>query len=162
VSKIATYNGLKADLLNLTYTKQDSTTGKVKFVGLWSNNEEQMDIPDLLPAIYIEFLPAQYRELTNGIQDFDIDIKLHIIFESYKDVDLDVLALEDKVFSVVHKKQYGFWGQLIRVSDQQDFDHTNVQEFSQIYRARSCKTYTADNRPTNAVQTAPVVNSTSI
>lgn len=149
MGKLDLYSGLKADLLTVTATKGDNTTMKVHHVALWRNNieREKQEIPNLFPAVFIELMPADYKELTKGVQQYDMIVRLHICFESYKTEDTDMLRLVDAVFAKVHKKQYEYFGELLRIHDEQNYDHDNVQDFIQDYRTLG-KDYGADKRAT--------------
>jgi len=128
MSKLTLYNGIKADL--------EAITG-IKHVALWRNqlereNEEQ---PFLYPAIFVEFLPSNYQDKGNKAQSqqYDLTVRLHICFESYEDEDTTILTLVDSVWQTVHKKQYGVFGQLLRRNEEQNFDHSNIQDYIQDY-----------------------------
>lgn len=128
MSKLTLYNGIKADL--------EAITG-IKHVALWRNqlereNEEQ---PFLYPAIFVEFLPINYQDKGNKAQSqqYDLTVRLHICFESYEDEDTTILTLVDNVWQTIHKKQYGIFGQLLRRNEEQNFDHSNIQDYIQDY-----------------------------
>jgi hypothetical protein len=128
MSKLTLYNGIKADL--------EAITG-IKHVTLWRNqlereNEEQ---PFLYPAIFVEFLPSNYQDKGNKAQSqqYDLTVRLHICFESYEDEDTTILTLVDSVWQAIHKKQYGTFGQLLRRNEEQNFDHSNIQDYIQDY-----------------------------
>lgn len=128
MSKLTLYNGIKADL--------EAIIG-IKHVALWRNqlereNEEQ---PFLYPAIFVEFLPSNYQDKGNKAQSqqYDLTVRLHICFESYVDEDTTILTLVDSVWQTIHKKQYGTFGQLLRRNEDQNFDHSNIQDYIQDY-----------------------------
>ncbi len=139
MSKLTFYTSLKADLL---------TVEGVKYVGLWRNNlvREKEEIPNLFPAIYVELLQHSFVDLGNKaqVQNYDMTVRLHICFESYKDEDTAVLTLVDAVWQKMHKKQYGTFGELLRRNEEQNFDHDNVQDYTQDYttKGRDVKTST--------------------
>lgn len=128
MSKLALYTGLKADLLTIT---------GVKHVALWRNNLERENVeqPFLFPAIFVQFMPSNYRDKGNlaKSQEYDMIVRLHICFESYKDEDTDVLTLVDSVWQKVHTARYGTFGKLVRRDEDQNFDHDNVQDYIQDY-----------------------------
>jgi len=128
MSKLTLYNGIKADL--------EAITG-IKHVALWRNQLERevQEIPFLYPAIFVEFLPSNYQDKGNKAlsQQYDMIVRLHICFESYKDEDTEILTLVDNVWQTVHKKQYGTFGQLLRRNEEQNFDHSNIQDYIQDY-----------------------------
>ena len=154
MSKIALYEGIKADLLNLPYTKGDNTEDTIKHVALWRNQivREPEEIPFLYPAVFIEFLTSNYLESSSkAYQELEMTVRLHICFESYKDEDLDILRLTQTVYSTMQLKAYsssmGYFGVMKRRNEEQNFDHPNVQDFMQDYSVGKAKDYYKDERP---------------
>ena len=148
--KTTLYNGIKADLENLSYTKSDGSTGRVKTVALWRNqlDRERQEIPFLFDAVFIEFLTSNYMESSSkAYQSLDMTVRLHICFESYKTEDLDILALTQEVYSKMQLAQYGTCGNMKRRNEEQNFDHPNVQDFIQDYDIGKAHDYNADRRP---------------
>lgn len=129
MSKLTLYNSVKTDLLTLT---------GIKHVALWNNQIERENVENafLYPAIFIEFLPSTYRDKGNKAQsqEYDMIVRLHICFESYLDEDATILTLTDSVWQLMHRKQYGTFGNFSRVNEEQNFDHPNVQDYIQDYR----------------------------
>lgn len=154
MSKIILYEGVKADLLQVITTKGDGSTMRFKVVELWRNllQRENTEQPRLFPACFIEFLPSNYMEQSGGVQNYDLTLRLHICFESYKDEDTDVLKLVDATYAAVQLKQYGYFAKLKRREETQDFDHDNVQDYMQDYYAGKAKDFIADTRPTTDAQ----------
>lgn len=138
MSKIILYEGLKADLLTVSVLKGDGVTPMTfKIVELWRNNIEKYKVeqPFGCPACFIEFLPSNYMELSGGVQSYDLTVRLHICFESYKDEDADILRLTDAVYAKVQLKQYGYFAKMKRRDEIQDFDHDMIQDYQQDYYA---------------------------
>lgn len=138
------YEGLKTDLLAVRYTRTD--TGKeIRFskVELWRNNleREKKEQPFKHVACFIEFMPSNYMELSNGLQSYDLTCRLHIVFESYKDEDLEILGLVDAVYRKVQLKQYGFLAKMKRRNEEQNFDHDNIQDYMQDYDCGKAKDF---------------------
>jgi hypothetical protein len=150
MSKITLYNGIKADLLTVNYLKSNGTYEYVKTVALWRNQieKENVEIPFLYPAVFIEFLSSNYMESSSKTyQELTLTVRLHICYESYLTEDLDLLNLTQEVYSKMQLKQYGFFGVMKRRNEEQDFDHNNVQDFKQDYEVSQAKDYGADKRP---------------
>jgi hypothetical protein len=128
MSKLTLYNSLKTDLTAIS---------GVKKVFLWNNQLERESEENafLYPAIGIEFLPSNYTDKGKLAvsQQYDLTVRLHICFESYKDEDTTILTLADTVWQTVHNKQYGTFGKLLRRNEEQNFDHPNVQDYIQDY-----------------------------
>lgn len=137
MSQLTLYTGLKADLTAIS---------GVKYVALWNNQLERENVeqPFLYPAIFIEFLPSNFRDKGNkaSSQEYDLTVRLHICFESYKDEDTDILTLKQNVWQTVHRKQYGVFGNLMRRNEEQNFDHPNIQDYIQDYATLGNDNYT--------------------
>lgn len=150
MSKITLYNGIKTALNGLGYDKADGTTDTLKTVALWRNQiqRENVEIPFLYPAVFIEFLPTGYMEgSSQAHQSVNMTVRLHVCFETYKTEDLDILLLTQAVYSAIQLKQWGLWGKMKRRNEEQDFDHSNIQDFMQDYDCGQGKDYGADKRP---------------
>lgn len=147
MSKLTLYNSLKTDLTAIT---------GIKYVSLWNNQieRENEELAFLYPAIFIEFLPSNYRDkgLAATRQEYDLTVRLRICFEEYKNTEVEILTLTDSVWQTVHKKQYDVFNQLLRRNEEQDFDHDNVQVYIQDYTTLGHDTKTADT--TTATLTA--------
>jgi hypothetical protein len=128
MSKLTLYNSLKTDLTAIS---------GIKKVFLWNNYLERENVsnPILFPSIGIEFLPSNYTDKGKLAvsQQYDLTVRLHILFESYLDEDTTILTLTDAVWQTVHNKQYGTFGKLLRRNEEQNFDHPNVQDYIQDY-----------------------------
>lgn len=154
MSKLTLYNSLKNDLTAIT---------GIKHVALWNNQveRENEEIAFLYPAIFIEFMPSNYRDKGKLAisQEYDMVVRLHVCFESYLDEDTSILTLLENVWQTVHNKQYGTFGKLLRRNEEQNFDHPNVQIYIQDYA-----TLGNDNQTENTVTATltPVLNPVDI
>jgi hypothetical protein len=149
MSKLTLYNSLKTDL--------EAISG-IKHVALWRNNLERENVenPFLAPAIFVEFLPSNYRDKGKlaSSQEYDLTVRLRIVFDSYKDEDTDVLTLVDSVWQTVHTARYGTFGKLLRRNEEQDFDHDVRQVYIQDYATLGNDNLTTD---TTTATLAPVI-----
>lgn len=161
MGKAAFFTALKADLETVIYTRLDSTTDNIKFVSIYKNVDESRENPNLMPAVMIEFMPHDFRELTNAVQDYDLQVRLHIEFESYKDEDIDVLNCVEAVFAKVAHKQYAGFGKMVRISEETDNEMTNKQVYKMIFKTHG-KDFAADKRPATSVTVTPVINPTIV
>lgn len=154
MSKLTLYNSLKNDLTTIT---------GIKHVALWNNQieRESEEIAFLYPAIFIEFMPSNYRDKGKLAisQEYDMVVRLHVCFESYLDEDTSILTLLENVWQTVHNKQYGTFGKLLRRNEEQNFDHPNIQIYIQDYA-----TLGNDNQTQNTVTATltPVLNPVDI
>ena len=153
MSKLALYNGLRADIEAL---------GVFKYVRLYNSQFEHQEAKDndqnafLFPCCLIELKPSNYRDLTVGVQQYDMTVTLHIGFESYKDEDTYILQLVQDVFKQVYRKQYAYFTMLMRRDERQNFDHPNVQIYEQDYFTTG-KDFDADTRPGTLATAQPQV-----
>jgi hypothetical protein len=149
MSKLTLYNSLKTDLVAIT---------GIKHVALWNNQleRENEENPFLYPAIFIEFLPSNYRDKGKFAvsQEYDMTVRLHVCFESYLDEDTTILTLLDSVWQKVHNKQYSTFGKLLRRNEEQNYDHPNVQVYIQDYATLGNDNKTTD---TTTATLAPVI-----
>lgn len=150
MSDISLYEGVKAELEGLSYTKADGSTDSIKTVALWRNQpwRENKENPVRYPAAFIELMPANFMESSSKAhQTVDMVVRIHLCFESYKDEDLDVLLLKQSVYSALQGKRWSFWGKMKRRNEEKNFDHDNIQDFMQDFDASKGKDYGADERP---------------
>lgn len=141
MSKVTLYEGIKAHLEEIT---------AIKTVALWRNQieRENVEIPFLYPAVFIEFLTSDYMESSSKVyQTLNMTVRLHICFESYDTEDLTILDLTQQVYEKMQLKQYGYFGAMKRRNEEQNFDHDNVQDFIQDYDCGQAKDFGADARP---------------
>lgn len=128
MSQLVVYNKLKESL---------SLIQGLKTVGLWNNQFERESEENafLYPCCFIEFNNEKFVDLTQGVQQFDSIITLHLGFESYKDEDTFILQLKQDVYKAVHTLQCGVSAsKLLRVGERQNFDHSNVQDYQTDYK----------------------------
>jgi len=120
------YNALKTKIQTLT---------ALKFVGLWDNQfeRENENVPFGYPCCFIEFTDITYYDYLKGVQKYDMTVNLHLGFESYKNEDTDILQLKQSLHNIVHTFQADFNTKMLRRSEIQNFDHTNIQEYILSY-----------------------------
>lgn len=171
MSKKALYEGLRTDLLTVTANRATALAGttvmQFKTVRMYRNEllrEKTENNFPLLPACMIEFLPSNYSEMSNQAQSYDMTVRLHILFESYKDEDTDVYALVDATYAKIQGNAYGnstvAFGKMKRRNEEQNFDHDNVQDYIQDYDCGKVMDYTAQNiqtAPFDGVELTPVI-----
>jgi uncharacterized protein involved in tolerance to divalent cations len=152
MSKLTLFTSLKTDL--------EAISG-IKKVFLWNNQLERESEENafLYPSIGIEFLPSTYRDKGKlaSSQEYDLTVRLHILFESYLDEDATILTLTDTVWQTVHTARYGTFGKLLRRNEEQSFDHPNVQDYIQDYATLGNDNLTTD---TTTGTLTPVINAT--
>jgi hypothetical protein len=139
--ELALYTALKAHII--------SELPEIKSVRLWNNqiNREEDENAFLYPIVFLQFQPLEFRELSQGVQQFDMIVTTHLGFESYKDEDTYVLELKQKVFKAVNRFRNEYFSRLLRVAERPNFDHPNIQVYETDFRTTG-KDFTTDIRPT--------------
>ena len=56
----------------------------VKFVSLWNRNPEQLSKQKAfrLPAVFVEFEPIEWSQLSRGARSADVRVRLHVVTET--------------------------------------------------------------------------------
>ena len=148
MSQLVVYSELKTAL---------STIQGLKTIGLWNNQFERENEENsfLYPCCFIEFNNSNFKDLLQGVQQFDSVLTLHLGFESYKDEDTFILQLKQDVYKVVHTLQCGVSAsKLLRVEERQNFDHDNVQDYQTDYKTTIKD---SDASPSNLTATPTLV-----
>ncbi len=124
------YNALKLQIETLT---------SLKYVALWNNQfvRENENVSFGYPCVFIEFTNINYTDQTKGVQSYEMDVNLHLGFESYKTEDTDILTLKQDLNAKVHA--FSAVGapmntRILRRSEAQNFDHDNIQEYIITYK----------------------------
>jgi hypothetical protein len=131
---------------------------EIKYVALFnnqfihSNGVQRNENAFLYPCVLLEFSQSNFRDLSQGVQQFDITVTTHLGFESYKDEDTDVLRLKQELYKVVQRFRNGYFSKLTRIAERQDFDHDNIQVFVTEYLTTG-KDFDKDTRPTATMST---------
>ena len=143
---------------------KDNVQG-VRFVG-WFNdqyNNEKRERPIDHPSILIQMVPSSFRDVGAGLglQDYDLDVTLHIASNDFDKDGEDVGEFVDSVYVAAHRfvpsdKAYG---KLLRVSEEPDYDHDQVNITKVGFRVHVMD-YSADNRSTKTKQLTDSITAT--
>ena len=129
----------------------------IKYVALWNNQfeRENENVSFNYPCVFIEFTDIVYTDLLKGIQQVDMNVNLHLGFESYLTEDLDILTLKQTIYSYVNRFESsdssGTSSRLLRRSETQNFDHDNIQEYILTF-ACSGKDYSVISGPSTEAE----------
>ena len=125
---------------------------------------ETYDFP--MPCVFVEFINEQEpKQLGEGVQIYEpLLIKLHLgvneldSSDGNLDQNLAIFSLKDKLFRTMNKFEPDKASVFVRVSEFQDYDHTNIYVFTQTYKT----TWIDFNReePLNPKYTTPITNLT--
>ena len=108
---------------------------EVKHVALWNNqfqrsngtgSDGKKQIQFNYPAVFIQFHDSDFRQLSMGTQEFDLEVSLHLGFKSFETEDLDLLDLKEKLYYTAQRFQQGNFARLSRVKEEWDYDHDNI------------------------------------
>ncbi|NCC88562.1 MAG: hypothetical protein EOM05_12005 [Clostridia bacterium] len=91
----------------------DEQDPAIKHFDLWNNQLETIEdeMPFNLPAVFIEFLPIQWRHNLQGVREADVTVNLHILMREiaptkdggqYEDQAFAFLELPDAVNKALH------------------------------------------------------------
>ncbi len=98
------------------------------------NNDEQAF---LYPCCFLEFTEIEYTTATSLLQSFTGILRLHIGFESYKNEELDMFALKQKIYKALQGFQVSdvnIFGKLTRLRETTDTEHNNIYIYIQEYQ----------------------------
>lgn len=134
---------------------------EIKTVRLFNNQFESESVENafLYPCVFLQFQSNGFKELSQGVQQFDMTVTTHLGFESYKDEDTDILRLKQDLFKAVNRFRNEYFTRLLRVEDRPNYNHSNVQVFETDYKTTG-KDFTTDIRPNKDVTAIPVVTPT--
>lgn len=121
---------------------------EIKTFGLWANqysNEEKRN-PIAYPAVFVEFASNEWESQQTGIQASLTQIVLHIGVEVYtnnidsyridSNMNLDFLDLVAKLHLHLHGFSGDFFNPLLRVSEQQYSEDSNLLVWEVTYSTR--------------------------
>lgn len=120
--QLALYNALK--------TRLEAVTA-LKYVALWNNQFEREDVNVSFnyPCAFIEFTDISYVDDLQLRQRCSMTVNIHVGFESYKTEDTSILTLKQTINLALHGKSLPNITKILRRSETQNFDHTNIQEY---------------------------------
>lgn len=118
---------------------------EIKYIALWNNQfarsngtrtDERKEHAFNYPCVFIQYHSPEFRQLSLGIQEFDIEITSHLGFKSLLTEDTKILELKEKLYYVMQRFQSDNWARLSRVNEEWDFDHDNVSVLKTQYHTR--------------------------
>jgi hypothetical protein len=88
------------------------------------------------PVVFIQFNDAEFRQLSLGIQEFDIEVTTHLGYKSFETEDEDVFDLKERLYYACQRFQQDNWARLSRVKETFDTDHDDVSVILTQYHTR--------------------------
>ena len=121
---------MQLTLYNALKTRLEAITA-LKYVALWNNQFEREDVNVSFnyPCAFIEFTDISYVDDLQLRQRCAMTVNIHVGFESYKTEDTSILTLKQTINKALHGKSLPNITKMLRRSETQNFDHTNIQEY---------------------------------
>jgi len=143
-----------------TYLKAEinAKLPEIKTVKLYNNQFESENVENafLYPAVMLQFQSNGFKELSQGVQQFDMTVTTHLGFESYKSEDTEVLRLKQDLYKIVNRFRNEYFSRLLRVEERPNYNHNNIHVYETDYKTTG-KDFTTDIRPSTNVTAIPVV-----
>ena len=160
------------DLRDIILEIKDSNNNQIiKYFDLWNRQLDFLaeDSPADYPAVYLELLPVEWQNLTLGIQEADLEFRLHIATRWYGQTystapqevtseQLDYLNLPSVIFKALQNSTITNCNSIIRTATEFDHNHENYIETIETYKCHIIDT-NAYNPPA-ILKLTPVINIT--
>lgn len=119
----------------------------IQFTSLWNRNTEQLTKQKAfrMPAVFVEFEPIDWSQLSQGARSADIRVRLHVITETlaspeeggrYQDRALEHLDLLERVSAAIQGLCGDGFNCFMLVESVTDHDHERVQHDEECYVTR--------------------------
>jgi hypothetical protein len=113
------------------------TITELKLVTIWNNQFNYMDDGEIysfpFPCAFVEISAEGFEQLGNNYQATDIVVKVHIGNDFYNgsniDENLTIFVLRDLVVKKLSRFKPTTAGDLVKKSEKQDFQHSNVYHY---------------------------------
>ncbi len=87
------------------------------------------------PCVFIQIIPDEMADGSAGWQSVNYIIRLHLGVWSEADEDVTFLELKNSIYKNVHRWQPSSnWNQLIRMSEEPNWDHDNVNIYQMDFK----------------------------
>lgn len=129
----------------------------IKHVDMWNNQfeHEKENRSFRFPCVFIEFEPLDHRDLLAGVIQYDMNVILHVGFDTKELTNLKTFGIKRKVQVAVnglyaeYQSEKSFFSLLGKSGEEIDNDHDNVQDHKMIFFTTG-KDFTSDGRPTTS------------
>ncbi|KAA6346422.1 hypothetical protein EZS27_006072 [termite gut metagenome] len=111
----------------------------IKHFALWNNQIENITFIEAfaLPAVFIQFGMVKWRHQSDGLQDADLVIGLHVITEFTSDEygnDLFFLDLLDKINRCLHGFSSEHFSSMQRIESNPCHDHFELLDNTEVFK----------------------------
>jgi hypothetical protein len=142
---------MEAEVFLAIKTRIEGNVPDFNFIHVWNNYAEKLKSTDENgapvyginhPSLFVEFqAPNDVEQLGGGVQIYDpLIVRVHILHNEIDatngdmDQNLNVFALKQKVFQALQGFEPDGCVAFVRISEEQDYDHTNLYHFIQTYQ----------------------------
>ena len=109
---------------------------------IWNNQfdyiQEGASYTFSMPSCFVEVVPEMFGDLGSGNQGVDLDINIHLGMDFYNGANIDDNTNIFDLRDLLVKHLYGFkpteGGVMIKVKEEQDFNHSNVYHYIVSYK----------------------------
>ena len=108
---------------------------EIQHVDLWNNQfnrsngtgrDGRKQVAFNYPCVFIKFEGSEFRQLSLGIQEFDMYVTLILGVKSFEDSDTNFLTIKERLYYTAQRFQSGNFARLSRVSEKWSYDNDNV------------------------------------
>ena len=134
---------MKQTAIDILSKLKEITT--LQYVVMWNNQFNQIEDGDVegfpFPCAMLEIVPQSYNQLGGGYQQSDVDFRIHIGHVQFDSLDgnmeqnLDVFDLRNEVVQKLSLYKPSMSGELFKVSEEQDYEHTAIYHYIITFRA---------------------------
>lgn len=120
----------------------------IKTVDIWNNqfirsngsgsDGRKENIP-IYPCCFVEMVPEEFDDVSNGVQNCIYRIRFHIGYWSEKDRDFTIFEVKNKIYKYFHKwtpSTKNNFNSLLRRGEIINYDHDNVNEYIMEFTVR--------------------------
>lgn len=142
------------------------TIPELKLVTIWNNQFNYMDGGEIysfpMPCAFLEVSGDGFEQLGSGYQATDLIFKIHIGQDFYNgsniDENLTIFVLRDLVVKKLSLFKPTTAGALVKISEKQDFEHSNVYHYELEFKAHYVDTTNASVEILTTPPTALQIN----
>ncbi len=129
---------------------RNANTG-VKYISLWNQNTEYLSKQKAfrMPAVFIEFEPIGWSQLSRGARSADIRVRLHIVTETlaspedggkYQDRALEHFELIERIETAIQGLSGNGFNCFMLVESITDHNHEQIRHDEECYVTRATDT----------------------
>lgn len=119
----------------------------IQYISLWNKNTEQLTKQTAfrMPAVFVEFEPFEWSQLSKGARTADVRVRLHIVTETlatpeadgkYQDKALEHLDLIEKISATIHGLSGNGFNAFMLLESVTDHDHERIEDNQECYITR--------------------------